>query len=411
MKKPIPLLFLFWILILFPPSSWSQLILGQYEDEAPFRTWNTFSFATAPSLGLGESHFSLASDCSVALSNPALLVFLPKTTFTLNTSFNSASFFKYSMINTGVLSSEKNIYLSLYALDFGGISLRLKSWAFALSQALLETYDRPQAKYDYFYQGNLYYSLNFTQKGVLKNLNFSLSRKFSRRIAIGLGLNFVYGDLKKEITEEWISDDITIRDSLSQKFKGLFLNGGFLVELSDTLSVAAVFRTPYIKKSDSQSLLRYSSPRGGTDIKIEASSKDKYKQPLVIGIGAGYKVSPQLRFGADLSFFNWSRYKVDYFEETQERNFKDTLKIGAGMEYSTDFQLFEQKFDLPFRVGLSYDRQPMKEPISSYLYYSLGIGLHWKGIFLDLGAFLGSERGSGNSLSAKKVALSLTFQL
>jgi hypothetical protein len=61
-----------------PTVSSAQLVLGQYEDEAPLRSWNTFGLTVASSLGRGETQLALAEDCSAALGNPALLASLPK---------------------------------------------------------------------------------------------------------------------------------------------------------------------------------------------------------------------------------------------------------------------------------------------------------------------------------------------
>ena len=78
------------------------------------------------------------------------LVELPKFSFALNTSFSNASFFKYSIIDTGVLHTENNLSMSIFAADFAGASVNLKDWAFSLSISLLENYDRPgvEAKYE-----------------------------------------------------------------------------------------------------------------------------------------------------------------------------------------------------------------------------------------------------------------------
>jgi hypothetical protein len=119
------------------------MTLGQYEDEAPFRTWNSFGIATASSLALGETQFTIAADCSVALSNPALLSHLPRITFTLSSSLSSASFYKYSIVNTGVLFTVENLSSELLGLDFAGASFRVKSCTLALSMALFESYHRP----------------------------------------------------------------------------------------------------------------------------------------------------------------------------------------------------------------------------------------------------------------------------
>jgi hypothetical protein len=398
----------FLLLAFFLPSySWPQMTLGQYEDEAPFRTWNTFGITTAPSLGLGETRLTLASDCSVALSNPALLGLLPKVTITLNSSLSSASFFKYSLINTGVLYTTGNISLSLLAFDFAGTSLRVKGWTLALSASLLETYDRPRAIAE---SDGL--SLEFDQGGELKDINFSIARKIFGPLRAGIGLNFVSGDFKKEVIESETMPSITITDILSHNFRGFYLNGGLVLELHKII-VAAIFRTAFEKKADSYSLKGYYAPDGNTDIKIEASAQSEYSQPFVAGLGLSYQFSSDLKFASDITFYEWSKYHVIYFgeEDEIERSFKDIIKIGAGIEQLIHAKLFGQKVDVPLRAGLSYDPQPMKSPSSSYFYFSLGTGLHWRKLNLDAGALVGKESGSGHSLSAKKFALSLSFKL
>jgi long-subunit fatty acid transport protein len=73
--------------------------------------------------------------------------------------------------------------------------------------------------------------------------------------------------------------------------------------------------------------------------------------------------------------------------------------------------IFGQKISIPLRAGLSFDPQPMKEPGSSYFYYSLGTGFHWEKFHLDAGLLFGQEKGSGDSLSGQKAVLSLTLEL
>src|SRR4030043_2364087 len=138
----------YWLFAIFrfplPIASPAQLVIGQYEDEAPLRTWNTFGLATAASIGGGETMLALADDCSAALSNPALLAGLPKFTLSLNGSYSRSTLFRYSIVNTGVLVSEGNLGIGLFALDFGGLSYRISAWTFALTASVTEVYDRPR---------------------------------------------------------------------------------------------------------------------------------------------------------------------------------------------------------------------------------------------------------------------------
>jgi hypothetical protein len=403
------LLILLWFFAFFPKTLRPQMVLGQYEDEAPLRTWNTLGITTAHSLGMGETQFTLGSDCASSLINPALLTKLPKIIFTVNSSFNTAQLYRYSIVNTGPLYTRENITLGLYAFDFAGASIRLKNWTLALSIGLIESYDRPRAQDEYDPAGTVLYRIRFDQEGNFKNVNFSIARKLSGNISVGIGFNYAYGHLEKDFSEHWITSDIIITDSKSHKFQGFYINGGLVWELADKIDVAAVFRTPYVKKSDSKSILRYLSPGGDTDIITEASSRNEYKQPLVAGLGVSYKFSPKLRAASDFAFYNWSKYRVNYFEEELKRDFKNIIKVGAGIEHSSSRRIFGQEVNIPLRAGLLYDPQPMKEPNSSYYYLSLGAGIHWRKFLFDGAVMLGRESGSGNSLTASKVALSFSF--
>jgi hypothetical protein len=394
------------VLAFLPKVSLSQMTIGQYEDEAPLRTWNSFGFHTAPSLAMGETQFTAAGDSSVSLSNPALLTVLPRISFTFNSSLHSASLFKYSAINTGPLYSEGNSILSIISFDFAGASIRLKNWTFALSMALLESYARPSADVS-----SSTYTFTLEQSGNLKNINFSVARKVFSHLSVGIGLNYAYGYLEKEIVEERVTSNLTQSDWKHHDFQAFYINGGLVLEVTRKIKVAAVFRTPFVKKSDSESLYRFHSPI--TEIRIDASEKSEYKQPFVAGLGVSFQYSPKLKAISDFTFYRWSRYSIIYFGEEgeQERNFKDIIKIGAGIEYMTSLRLFGAGINVPFRAGFSYDPQPMVEPDSSYTYFTFGTGFHWRKLSLDAGMLLGEERGSGDSLSAKKVTLSLSFRM
>lgn len=411
-KKAWPVFFFLmaWAFI-DPTASAAQLVLGQYEDEAPLRTWNTFPFATASSLGRGETSFSFASDASAALTNPSLLLHLPKVSFVLNSSYNSASLFKYSIVNTGILRTEKNLTLGLYAIDFAGVSLHIGKWAVGLAVALSEIYDRPVVQVESSYQGNPYYLINLRQEGLLRTFHFSLARSLGRRVQAGLGINFVTGKLEKEIFEQWFDTNLTITDTKSWDFSGIFLNAGLTIGLTEKWNAGVIFRSPFLKKSKSQSLWRYNSPAGKTEISIGASSEDTYRQPLVIGLGTSYKFSELLRFSTDISFTNWSKYEVDFFGEELKRSFRDIFRVGVGVEYLSYFRLFGQYFTSPLRVGFIFDPQPMREPKSSYYYLAIGSGVYWKGLALDFATLIGQENGSGSTLSGRKLALSVRYQL
>ncbi len=399
------------LLLALPVASPSQLVIGQYEDEAPLGTWNTFGLASASSLGRGETMFALADDCSAALSNPALLADLPRLTLSFNDAYSRSTLFRYSIVNTGVLASDKNLGIGLFALDFGGISFRLRGWTFALTAGLSEIYDRPQAYAQSTYQGVPYAAVLFDQSGFLRTINVAVARKIGRRFQVGLGFNFAQGELRRKVEDQDLVNDITISHRINQSFSGFYLNGGLLARVTDRLVLALVFRTSYDRKSKSQSELRYQAPRAGTDILIAADSDDFYHQPWAAGVGVRYELSPRFRVLGDLTYFRWSGYRVEYFGEREKRDFGPAFKAAAGGEYNVPVRLFKKEAAIPLRFGLGYDRQPMRGPGTAYAIFSFGTGVHWRTVGFDIGGRIGRESGSGRSLKILRIASSLGIRL
>jgi hypothetical protein len=71
-------------------------------------------------------------------------------------------------------------------------------------------------------------------------------------------------------------------------------------------------------------------------------------------------------------------------------------------------RLFRENFQVPVRVGINYDPQPVNQPKIHYTYYSLGFGVYWKGLHLDAGMVIGTEKGSGYDLYGNKFSISLS---
>jgi hypothetical protein len=401
---------LFFLLLIFPSSGWTQVVIGQYVDEAPVRTWNNLGVLTAPAVGLGETQFTIARDSSVALTNPALLSRLPKFAVSLNGSVSRATFLKYSLINTGAVSTRGTLDVGIVALDYAGASLRFKRFTFALGFALLEYYYRPGLRVESEYEGNPYHTLMFNQDGALGNFNLAVAYKINDRLSAGLGANFVSGTLDKSVDERYYVTEITQEDRDSSDYSGFYVNGGVVYDVSNKLTVAAIVRTPYTKKAVSESLIRYAS--NYVEIRTEAKAEDNtYKQPLVVGVGASYKLSDRFIVASDLTYFDWSSYAVKYFEEELDRDFRDVFKVSAGGEYQGTFQLFGKEWRYPLRLGFNYDPQPMKDPNIHYLYLSVGTGLELGRFALELSGMFGKEYGSGDSLNAQKVVLTLSYRI
>ncbi len=388
----------------------AQMDMGQYEDEAPIQTWNTYGIQTAASLGRGGAGFTLAVDSSSSLLNPALLIQLPQLSICLSGAYNAASLYRYSIYNTGVFTSVQNQTLGIFSGDYIGLSGRIGDWALSLSVSNQESFNRPDTNGNYTYGNQLYYTLSFEQNGILVNFNLSGAKKISDSLSIGLGLNYVRGNFEKHIVEQWFFSDKTISDSKTLQLKGFYLNGGIVWSPSKTMSLAAVFRTPYKRKADGDSLYRFEFPAANTDIQITGGGESAFLQPMVIGLGMNFEVFREVLFAADVSYFNWARYEVELFDEILPRDFRNIIKANVGFELFSRYSLFNLNMVSPLRFGFIYDPQPMRTPNSFYYGLTLGTGFKYRNVVADFAYFLGKESGSGHNLAIKKILITVSLQ-
>ncbi len=382
----------------------AQLVLGQYEDEAPFRSWNAFPIITAAAQGRGGTALALASDGSAALANPALLLRLPALTLTLNGSFQTAQFYRFAAVNTGVFRSSGNLHSSRVDVDLAAAAYVRGGWAFALAVAGLETYNRPDVHVNGTSQGNIYYFYDFEQSGVLRTASLSAARRLGSKLGLGLTVGYLWGALERASLEQWVYSGYTISNRVSQDLSGFGLQAGLTWDPAPALTLGATIRAPLERKAKNHSLLTYQA--ASVDIRIEDTATDVIQQPWVGGLGAAFRALPGLTITADAVYFGWSKYENRFFGEIQKRDFRDVVRIGIGLEYVTRFSFQGNPVESPLRAGILYDPQPMKNPASAYVNYCLGTGLHWKSIHLDLGGMYGRESGSGRGLSGFRAQLS-----
>lgn len=392
--------------LLDPAGARAQLVLGQYEDEAPLGSWNVFGAPSAASLGMGGVQCARAWDVTASLVNPALLSTLPRASASVSLSYAGASLFRFSLVNTGVVQSTGNPTVAVLGVDSAGLAARRGPWAFACLVAATESYGRPTIAV-----GGDGYDLSFDQTGHLRVWHAGLARRVGAGLSLGVGLNYAAGRLDRMVVETYADSSrvVTITDDKSERFRDVFVNAGVAWESSRRLTAAVTVRSPGLKKGPARSLLRYEVPAEGTDIRIEAEATNSYRQPWTVGAGLSYRVTDAWSLAADALYFGWSRYAVTYYEEPLSRPFRDTLRAGAGVEYLAPTSLFKRSARIPFRLGFFYDPQPMTDLRSSYLGLTFGTGLALGRLAADLSGSFGRESGSGRALKSGKIVLSLRY--
>lgn len=392
--------------LLAPAAASAQLALGQYEDEAPLGTWNILGPLSAPSLGLGTAAFARAWDGSASLVNPALLATLPRLTASVSGSYAAAAMFRFSLVNTGVVSSTGNPAAGVLGADGGALAVRRGDWAFAVVVSAPESYARPAVDV-----GEGGYELTFEQDGYLRVWHAGIARRLPAGLTAGLGMNYAAGRLDRTVIERYADGArvVTITDDKSERPAGFFLNGGLAWESAGGLTAALAVRTPYVRKGPAQSHLRYEVPSAGTDIRIDAEATNAYRQPWMVGAGLALRLSEAWSLAADAAYFGWARYRVTVFDEPLARPFRNIVRAGAGVEYLAPARMYGSAARIPFRLGFLVDPQPVTSVRSTYFALTFGTGLELKALAVGVSACLGQERGSGRSLKSGRIAVSVRY--
>ena len=160
-------------------------------------SWRLRSPAAAPASRQAGTH-------RPSLVNPALACSLPRFTASVSASYLSASLMRYSILNTGVLSTPGPVTDRSLGVDFGGLAFRLGKWAFAASADLSENYGRPLLEYRAEERGVQVYSIRAEQAGWLRSFNLTAARTISRRLSAGLGIRVLRGELERTTAETFM---------------------------------------------------------------------------------------------------------------------------------------------------------------------------------------------------------------
>lgn len=399
------------LLVLAAIPAAAQLRIGQYEDEAPLRSWNAFPSVSAAGLGRGTVALAWAEDGTAAWSNPALLAFLPRPTLTLNGSIQAADFYRFSLVNTGPILSDGPLTAASSALDAAAVSFRAGAWALAAACGAWEIYDRPAASVESFYRGRRAYALDFNQEGRLWAASLAAARRLGRSLSLGFSLHILWGGLRRGYVEDWAASGFTIVDDRETDFRGFVPQAGLAWDVSSTWTLGLSVRPAWTKKGRSRARIEFLSSQVPGGILQEEEWDDSLGQPWVVGLGAACRLLPGLRLAADAIWFDWSGYAPSLYGGPAERGFQDVVRLSAGAEYQIRLRLFGAELLSPLRAGLVYDPQPMRDPRSAYVDLSVGSGFEWRGIRLDVGVLAGRESGSGSGLTVRRVGLGLSARL
>ncbi len=256
-------------------------------------------------------------------------------------------------------------------------------------------------------------------EGGIDAVNFGFGTRLSGNLAFGFSLN-IYGGAVQRHTNFLITGDnipvnnfqngslnLTTLSADSSSFGGFNFTIG-LKHDGERFDAGLVLRTPFSLNQKSLNynafIFKINGVVAETDTTITIDLLTKYEIPLMVGFGIGYNVSESLLLAFDAEYRHFSAQQIkirqsitlvpgaDNIEEflilsEEQWQWSNVFIVRAGTEYLNETGIGT----IPFRAGIGYvpvptpdtDINGVRTTAVSYE-FSLGTGIHWELIKLDL---------------------------
>ena len=386
----------------------------------------------ARAMGMGGAFIAIADDATAASWNPAGLMNLelPEISLVGATHRRSSDFSSsiHPEINTDASKTTNDLnYLSAtYPFVLLGrnmvVSLNYQHLYDFTKDYSYSRQDTTEARLEYLdFFGNLITELTTThsqnnigmdQLGSLGALGLAYAVKFSEEIWFGVTLNLWTNALGNESGWETkvrrniitvrenqmyrngvlISDITTPASSTErifteeyQDFSGENFNIGLMWNSGNHLSLGAVLKTPFQASVTHKTTDTSATP-------MTTSEEVHIDMPMSFGAGIAYRFTDIFSIDCDIYRTLWSKYTLTDSQGNEfnavtggfqdQATSKDTTQVRIGGEY---LYLHEQKgLIIPFRFGLFYDPEPMKDHVKDFYGFSIGSGVTYKQFVFDL---------------------------
>lgn len=336
-------------------------ILGIYSPLASAAGETILSFPGPQAAFLNPSSMTLASGLQVAVSTRLFYSF-------------SRNSFNYE--NQTVSYSRTTFYP-----EFAGLVAGKGKWRIALGYSLAEEYNRPKIS-DY---NNL-----DSQDGKLHNFGLAVARRINDKVSVGLSAAYRTGQIDHASYYDY---------SLQNRYWDIDIHSfvfdfGLTWEVNQTVTFSLAIRSPY---KMSVKYYTYDEFLETGDIVYPVRVEGSYKFPVVLTVSSRLKVSDNLNFFSDVSYWNWSSSEWGQFSEYlynlyPSRSEIDPVRLSAGADYILRF-----KSNLENRIhilaGYIHDPQafyyyPQHGAHPSFDHFTCGLGLELKKLQIGVSAKL-----------------------
>ena len=386
----------------------------------------------ARAVGMGGAFIGVADDATAASWNPAGLIQLEKPEVSIvgeyykrNEEFSSG--IRPEISNTGEVDGTNLNYFSV-TYPFKSF----KNIVVSLNYQRLYDFNRSFShRLDFSSAGlDVVQDKQFEQNGFLGPVGIAGAIQITPSLSLGMTLNVWTGQLlwdngwKATFTERSVGTQggipVTIDTLVSDQyadFRGINGNFGFLWNITPSLALGGVIKTPFTASVDhkfSYSQTSQFGPPVSTTVTSQMSVVEEVdvKMPLSYGVGLAWRVSDALTLDFDVYRTHWSDYLLKDSRGNEfspidgrpasESDIGDTTQVRLGCEYLFFFP--EKNITVPFRAGLFYDPEPSQGGVKNFYGFSIGSGVAYRSFIFDVAYQLrwGRNLDSGNLIATSE---------
>ena len=359
----------------------------------------------ARALGMGGAFIAIADDATAASWNPGGLIQLETPEISLvGASFNRSedNSFGVSPEASGEQSifEERINYLSaaypftlwghnmIVSLNYQNLYDFTRDWSFSLTEQSEIT--------------SLTQNIDYQQEGGLSATGIAYGMQITPQFSFGFTLNFwedgIYNNDWEQTTRQQgsgtvLGNPFTFESITSDKysFSGFNINLGILWNITNKLTLGAVFKTPFEADLKHESTFVSSGhPEGNSSNSNSYIEDETLDMPMSYGIGIAYRFSDQFTLSADVYRTEWGNFILtdskgnDTSPTTgqpiSESDIGPTHQVRIGGEYL----FIKPKHLIPLRGGVFYDPAPAEGSPDDYFGFSLGTGISYGRFIFDI---------------------------
>jgi long-subunit fatty acid transport protein len=346
----------------------------------------------ARALGMGGAFIAVADDATAASWNPGGLVQLERPEVSV---VGEASHLreKNSSGNHPEVSGRQSV-------SGAGLNYLSATYPFTLFSHNMVVSLSYQHLYDFSRQWNLnilnkdlQVAYDYDANGGLYAYGISYSVQVIPELSFGFTLNLWQDGIYRNGWETVMATPIRFSlwtANLVQKdrysFTGFNANLGMLWNVTDKLTMGAVFKTPFTadlehKRTIGLQMFLNEPWQAISSSEESKTTSESLDMPMSYGIGLAYRLSDRLTLSADLNRTEWQDFVLT--DATGRRISPITNKVPKSSDIDPTMQfhlgaeylLIQPKYTVPLRAGFFYDPAPAQGSPDDYYGFSLGTGI------------------------------------